>query len=254
MSMVEFIMENQDLPHREICIAFTPDEEIGRSTENFDIKRFGADFAYTIDGEKLGEISYENFNAVAANIRINGKSVHPGFAKNKMINASYIACEFNNLLPKEETPRNTEGREGFYHLVSINSSVNKAEVKYNLRDFEKENMKKRIQKMEDIAKILNEKYGENTVILEFREQYENMKPYMKENMNIIEKVIEAGKRIGVESFINPIRGGFDGEDLSKKGLPCPNLGAGGRNFHGVYEYVCIEDMVKITEILIELVK
>jgi tripeptide aminopeptidase len=254
MSMVEVIMQNPEISHGEICIAFTSDEEISRGTQNFDIERFGAEVAYTVDGEKLGEISYENFNAVRAEVMVKGKSVHTGYAKNKMLNASDIACEFHEQVPIQEKAQTTEGYEGFYHLVSLKANVEKAELIYNLRDFEKANMKERMKKLEDIVEELNQKYGKNTVTIEFNEQYENMKEYLKKDKELIINAQKAGERVGVESFIQPVRGGTDGARLTVKGLPCPNLGAGGRNFHGVYEFVCIEDMEKIAKILVELVK
>lgn len=254
MSMVEFIMRNPEISHGEICFAFTPDEEISRGTKDFDINRFGADVAYTVDGEKIGEISYENFNAVKAKIEIKGRSVHTGYAKDKMINASCVAYEFNAQIPEKETPRETEEYEGFYHLASIKSNVEKAELIYNLRDFEKDGIITRMEKFKNIAGNINEKYDEDIVTVELIEQYENMKEYLKGNMELITNAQNAGKRVGVQSFIKPIRGGTDGARLTVRGLPCPNLGAGGRNFHGIYEFICIEDMKKITEILIELVK
>lgn len=254
MSMIEFIMQNPEVLHGEICIAFTSDEEISRGTKNFDIERFGADVAYTVDGEKLGEISYENFNAVRAEVTIKGKSVHTGYAKNKMMNASDIACEFHSQIPIKEKAQTTEGYEGFYHLVSLKANVEKAELIYNLRDFEKDSMDDRKKKLKEISENINGRYGKNTVNIVFKEQYENMKEYLKDNMELITNAQKAGERVGVKSFIQPVRGGTDGARLTVRGLPCPNLGAGGRNFHGVYEFVCIEDMKKIAEILIELVK
>lgn len=253
MSMAEYIMNNKDILHGDICIAFTSDEEIARGTDGFDIKRFGADVAYTVDGGKIGEISYENFNAIKAKVTIKGKSIHTGNAKDKMINASSIACQFHNMVPKE-LPENTEMYEGFYHLDSIKGKVEESELLYNLRDFDLNKMDERVKTLKEIAKALNEAYGENIVTVEFIDQYKNMKEYLKNNMDLIDKAIEAGNKVGIESFSLPIRGGTDGARLSFLGLPCPNLGTAGRNFHGVFEYTCIEDMEKIAELLIELAK
>ena len=254
MTMVEYVVNHPEIKHGEICIGFTSDEEISRGTEGFDIKRFGADVAYTVDGGKIGEIAYENFNAKKAVVTIKGKSIHTGDAKDKMINASIVACEFNSKIPSEEIPSTTEGYEGFYHLDSITGEVEFAELKYNLRDFEEEGMQKRVDKINQIAENLNNKYGKEIVNVEFFNQYENMKTYLKNNMNLINDVISASDKIGISSFSIPIRGGTDGARLSKWGLPCPNLGTGGRNFHGIYEYVCVDDMKKISELLIELIK
>lgn len=252
MSMAEYIMNN-DILHGDICIAFTSDEEIARGTDGFDIKRFGADVAYTVDGGKIGEISYENFNAIKAKVIIKGKSIHTGNAKDKMINASSIACKFHNMVPKE-LPENTEMYEGFYHLDSIKGKVEESELLYNLRDFDLNKMGDRVNTLKEIAKELNKIYGENVVTVEFIDQYSNMKEFLKNDMDLIDKAIEAGNKVGIESFSLPIRGGTDGARLSSLGLPCPNLGTAGRNFHGVYEYTCIEDMEKITDLLVELVK
>lgn len=253
MSMVECVMNNKDILHGDICIAFTSDEEIARGTDGFDIKRFGADVAYTVDGGKIGEISYENFNAIKAKVIIKGKSIHTGNAKDKMINASSIACQFHNMVPKE-LPENTEMYEGFYHLDSIKGKVEESELLYNLRDFDLNKMDERVNTLKEIAKTLNEAYGENVVTVEFIDQYKNMKEYLKNDMDLIDKAIKAGNKVGIESFSLPIRGGTDGARLSFLGLPCPNLGTAGRNFHGVFEYTCIEDMEKISELLIELAK
>lgn len=253
MSMTEYIMNNKDILHGDICISFTSDEEIARGTDGFDIKRFGADVAYTVDGGKIGEISYENFNAIKAKVTIKGKSIHTGNAKDKMVNASSIACQFHNMVPKE-LPENTEMYEGFYHLDYIKGKVEESELLYNLRDFDLNKMDERVNTLKEITKTLNEAYGENVVTVEFIDQYKNMKEYLKNNMDLIDKAIEAGNKVGIESFSLPIRGGTDGARLSFLGLPCPNLGTAGRNFHGVFEYTCIEDMEKITELLIELAK
>lgn len=254
MTMAEYVVTHQEIVHGEICIAFTSDEEIGRGTDHFDIKRFGADVAYTIDGEKIGEISDENFNAVSAKIMIRGKSIHPGYAKDRMINASDIACEFNEKIPKEEIPQNTEKDEGFYYLVNMTSNVEKAEMTYNLRDFDKNNLEKRMKYLEIIANEINRKYGKDMVEINFINQYENMKESLKNNKILTEYPKKAGEKIGIQSFSKAIRGGTDGASLTTMGLPCPNLGAGGRNFHSIYEYICIEDMSKISQLLIEIVK
>lgn len=254
MTMAEYFVNHEEIKHGDICIAFTPDEEIGKGIDNFNIERFGADFAYTVDGEKLGEICFENFNAYEVKIHIKGNNAHTGYAKNVIINPSYIACKINSLLPPNEVPRETEGDEGFYHLISINSSSDYAEMRYNLRDFDKDGMQKRIEKLKQIVNSINEEYEKNVVEIEFIKQYENMKEIIEDKMFLIENVEEAAKNIGINTFISKIRGGTDGATLSYKGLPCPNLGTGARNFHGIYEFVCLEDMEAVSNILIEIVK
>ena len=245
---------NENIPHGKICIGFTPDEEIGRGAHKFDVKNFGADFAYTIDGGIEGEISYENFNASAAKIEIHGVSVHPGSAKNTMINATYVGMEFDSMLPKGERPEHTEGYEGFYYLDSFNGNTDHATLTYILRDHDACNLESKKATMELIAKLLNEKYGEGRVKLTITDQYKNMVEHVKPCMHLIDNAIDAMKSLNVTPVIEPIRGGTDGATLSYMGLPCPNLGTGGYAFHGEYEHITVEGMDIATNIIIEILK
>lgn len=243
----------ENIPHGKICIGFTPDEEVGSGADNFDVAAFGADFAYTVDGGIEGEIEYENFNAAGAKVVVNGFNIHPGDSKNKMINALLVAMEFNSMLPAE-TPANTEGYEGFFHLTDMGGSVEKCEMSYILRDHSSEIMTARKASMEHAAKILNEKYGAGTVELNMRDQYRNMKEKIEPCMHLIENAIAAAKELGIEPRVQPIRGGTDGARLSFMGLPCPNLGTGDFACHGPYEHVTVEGMEKCTEMVIKLVE
>lgn len=243
----------ENVPHGKICIGFTPDEEVGSGADNFDVAAFGADFAYTVDGGVEGEIEYENFNAAGAKVVVNGFNIHPGDSKNKMINALLVAMEFNSMLPAE-TPANTERYEGFFHLTDMAGSVEKCEMSYIIRDHSSEIMMARKATMEHAAKILNEKYGADTVELALRDQYRNMKEKIEPCMHLIENAIEAAKELGLEPRVQPIRGGTDGARLSFMGLPCPNLGTGDFACHGPYEHVTVEGMEKCTEMVIKLVE
>ena len=245
---------NENIPHGKICIGFTPDEEIGRGAHKFDVKNFGADFAYTIDGGIEGEISYENFNASAAKIEVHGVSVHPGSAKNTMINATYVGMEFDSMLPKGERPEHTEGYEGFYYLDSFNGNTDHATLTYILRDHDACKLESKKATMELIAKLLNEKYGEGRVKLTITDQYKNMVEHVKPCMHLIDNAIDAMKSLNVTPVIEPIRGGTDGATLSYMGLPCPNLGTGGYAFHGEYEHITVEGMDIATNIIIEILK
>ena len=252
ITAVERIL-SENIPHGKICIGFTPDEEVGSGADNFDVAAFGADFAYTVDGGIEGEIEYENFNAAGAKVVVNGFNIHPGDSKNKMINALLVAMEFNSMLPAE-TPANTEGYEGFFHLTDMGGSVEKCEMSYILRDHSSEIMTARKASMEHAAKILNEKYGAGTVELGMRDQYRNMKEKIEPCMHLIENAIAAAKELGIEPRVQPIRGGTDGARLSFMGLPCPNLGTGDFACHGPYEHVTVEGMEKCTEMVIKLVE
>lgn len=252
MTAVELLMQNPDIPHGRVCIAFTPDEEIGRSADRFNITEFGADFAYTLDGASFGEISYENFNAYSAEVKIKGKSYHPGDAKNKMINASELAHAFHSMLPASERPEYTEEREGFYHLTEIGGTVEEAHLSYILRDHNVNLLQKRIDTMQKVAELLNLRYGEGTVTLSFTESYRNMEEKIRPHMHLVERAEEAVRRAGGEPRITPIRGGTDGARLSFMGLPCPNLGTGSHNHHGRYEYACVEDMDAVVDMIINL--
>lgn len=248
------IIINENIPHGKICVGFTPDEEVGLGAHLFDVKNFGADFAYTIDGGIEGEISYENFNAAAAKVEISGVSVHPGSAKNTMINALNVAIEFNSMLPAAERPENTEGYEGFYYLEKLNGNTDNATMDYILRDHSSEKFEVKKSMMQLAEKLINEKYGEGTVKVTIREQYKNMLELIKPCMHLIENATEAMKALNVTPVIEPIRGGTDGATLSYMGLPCPNLGTGGFAYHGEFEHITVEGMDICTQIIIEILK
>lgn len=251
MAMLENII-NSDIKHGDIYIAFTPDEEIGEGTKYFDFSKFKADFAYTIDGSNLGEICYENFNAASIEIDIKGISTHLGSAKNVLVNSQLIANEIINLIP-QEYPQTTEGYEGYYHLDSIEGNVTNTKIKFLVRDFQKAGFEKRKQEFKKIVDNLNKKYN-HCITIKISDTYYNMKELISEHMHLIENAKRAMKNVKVEPTIRAIRGGTDGSRLSEIGLPCPNLGTGGHNFHGIYEYICLEDMEKTVEILVEIVK
>lgn len=242
-----------NLPHGRICIGFTPDEEIGRGADCFDVRRFGADFAYTVDGGPEGEIEYENFNAASAEFSVTGFNIHPGSAKNKMINAALVACEINAMLPAGETPRDTEGYEGFFHLCSMSGDCSKAALDYIVRDHSAGNFDARLATLRHIEKLINEKYGAGTVSLNIREQYRNMKEKIEQCMYVVDIARDATADEGVEPIIVPIRGGTDGARLSFMGLPCPNLGTGGYACHGPFEHITAEGMDKAVDILVSIV-
>lgn len=243
-----------NIPHGKICVGFTPDEEVGLGAHLFDVKNFGADFAYTIDGGIEGEISYENFNAAAAEIEIHGVSVHPGSAKNTMINATNVGIEFNSMLPTCEKPEYTEGYEGFYYLDSFNGTTDKAILKYILRDHDSAKFENKKSTMLLIEKLLNEKYGEGTVKVTLKDQYKNMLENIKPCIHLIDNAKDAMKALNVTPVIEPIRGGTDGATLSYMGLPCPNLGTGGFAYHGEFEHITVEGMDICTNIIIEILK
>lgn len=253
MTMVERIL-TEKIPHGKICIAFTPDEEIGAGADYFDVERFGAEIAYTLDGGMEGEIEYENFNAAGAKVTVHGNNVHPGTAKDIMVNAQLVAMEFNSLLPANETPAATEGYEGFFHLTNMEGNVESTKLHYIVRDHSKEKFEARKALMSKNVELLNQKYGAGTVELELKDQYYNMKEMVEPHMHLIDYAKEAAMEVGVTPNVVPIRGGTDGARLSFMGLPCPNLGTGGFAFHGPYEHVtaegmeiCVEMMLKIVE-------
>jgi tripeptide aminopeptidase len=254
ITMLKYFNEHPEVKHCNIKVAFTPDEEIGAGVDYFNVERFGCDYAYTVDGGILGEISYENFNAARAKIDIKGKSVHPGSAKNVMLNAALIATEISSMLPSDETPSHTEGYDGFYHLTEINGNVENAHLNYIIRDFDKSSFEKRKELITDIVKEINKKYGDNTATLELYDEYYNMAEIINEHKDIVDLAVNAIKETGIEPVIEPIRGGTDGARLSFMGLPCPNLFTGGHNFHGPYEYICVESMEKAVETLINIAK
>ena len=241
-------------PHGTVKVCITPDEEIGRGADLFDVEGFGADWAYTVDGGALGEVEYENFNAAGAKITVHGVSIHPGSAKGKMINAASIACEFQSLLPVREVPEKTDGYQGFFHLTGISGETENAVLTYIIRDHDREKFEAKKKLMKQIAARLNRKYGKGTVSLEMKDSYYNMKEVLRDKMFIVDNAMEAMRRLGVEPRAVPIRGGTDGARLSFMGLPCPNLCTGGANFHSRFEYVCVEDMAKCTEIIKELIR
>lgn len=248
MGALEYIIENS-VPHGDIKIAFTPDEEIGRGADHFNIPFFGADYAYTVDGGPLGELEYENFNAASAEVEINGLSIHPGSAKGKMINAPHVACEFDALLPADELPELTELYEGFHHLTDISGETEKATLSYIIRDHDEEKFAQKKRDFEAAAELLNRKYGEGTVKLVICDSYYNMKKIIEPRMYIIDRAKEAMEALGVSPIIVPIRGGTDGARLSYDGLPCPNLCTGGNNFHSRFEFISANDMERITALL-----
>ena len=243
---------SQNLPHGDVRIAFTPDEEIGRGADRFDVKGFGADFAYTVDGDELGGIEYENFNAASAQLTFHGRSVHPGSAKNKMINAALLAMEFDSLLPPQERPEHTEGYEGFYHLCGVKGETELAESVYILRDHDRARFEARKATVARIATYMNEKYGAGTVECNVQDSYYNMREVIEPRMDIIRRAEAAYRAVGVTPFEKPIRGGTDGSKLSFMGLPCPNLATGGMNYHGRFECIAVQDMDKMAEMLVAL--
>ena len=253
LTMVERLT-TENIPHGPICVAFTPDEEIGTGASHFDVERFGAEYAYTLDGDSEGEIQYENFNACKADFEITGFNVHPGSSKDTMINASLVAMEINNALPSMETPRGTEDYEGFYHLMSMTGEVAHAELHYIVRDHDANLFEARKNTLRLIEKNLNEKWGEGTVKLTITEQYKNMAEVIATCMHLIDNAKAACTAAGVEPLVIPIRGGTDGCQLSFKGLPCPNLGTSGHAYHGPYEHITVEGMDSAVNIIVELVK
>ncbi|MBU3101395.1 MULTISPECIES: peptidase T [Clostridium] len=254
MAATEFLMQNPNIKHGKIRIGFTPDEEVGRGADIFDVKKFGADFAYTMDGGLIGELEYENFNAAGVKISIHGRNVHPGSAKGKMIHSSLIANEFINLMPQNETPATTEGYEGFYHLISINGEVEETKLQYIIRDFDSENFENRKIFIKNIADKLNDKYGSAAVELEIKDQYFNMKEKIEPVKHIVDTAFLALKEVGVNPIMQPIRGGTDGARLSFMGLPTPNIFAGGHNFHGKYEFIPTFAMEKAVDVILKIVE
>ena len=253
MNAVEYLVEHPEVKHPEVKIGFTPDEEIGRGVVKFDVARFGADYAYTMDGGAIGELEFENFNAAAATVKIQGRNIHPGYAKGKMKNAMLIGMEFNSLLPVEQRPEYTEGYEGFYHLIGFKGSVEQAELSYILRDHDLGLYEKRKETMLRCAEFINAKWGEGTASVELRHQYYNMRKEVEPHYHIIEKAVKAMEMNGIKPKIQPIRGGTDGANLSFMGLPCPNIFAGGQNFHGKMEWVPVESMQKASAVILNIV-
>ena len=254
MTLASYLLTHPEIEHGKIRIAFTPDEEIGAGVDHFDVERFGADFAYTVDGGRLGELEYENFNAAGAKLTVNGLSVHPGDSKNKMKNALLLAFEFQGLLPVQENPMYTEGYEGFFHLESLEGDVEKAVAHYIIRDFDKTGFEAKKKTFLAAADFINQKYGKGTIEVTLKDSYYNMREKIEPHMHLVENAQRAMEELSVTPIIVPIRGGTDGARLSFMGLPCPNLCTGGHNFHGKYEYICIQSMETIVEILCKLVR
>lgn len=254
MNAVQHMVEHPEFKHGDIKIGFTPDEEIGRGVVKFDVKRFGADYAYTMDGGEIGELEFENFNAASAKIHIQGRNVHPGYAKDKMKNAILIGMEFNDLLPIGQRPELTEGYDGFFHIISFKGSVEEADFGYIIRDHDRKKFEEKKELIAQCAHFINVKYGEGTATLEVKDQYYNMREQVEPYYFIVEKAVKAMEMAGVKPKIQPIRGGTDGANLSFKGLPCPNIFAGGMNFHGKMEFAPLENIEKASEVVLNIVK
>ena len=252
MYAAQYLMEHPEVKHGEIKIGFTPDEEIGRGVAKFDVKRFGAQYAYTIDGGEIGELEYENFNAAVAKVYIQGANIHPGYAKGKMINSMQIAMEFNAMLPVEQRPEFTCGYEGFYHLTDIKGTVEETSMQYIIRDHDRAKFEEKKELLKAVAEYLNKKHN-NAVKIEMKDQYYNMRQEVEPHYFIVEKAIKAIEMAGIKPKVQPIRGGTDGANLSFMGLPCPNIFAGGHNFHGKYEYVPLESMEKASEVILNII-
>jgi tripeptide aminopeptidase len=254
LTAIQYLIDHPEIKHGKIRIAFNPDEEIGMGASKFDVINFGCDWAYTMDGGEIGELEYENFNAAAAKIKVKGLNVHPGYAKNKMLNAGLIATQFAGMLPPQERPEHTEGYEGFFHLTGITGTVEEATLSYIIRDHDKNRFDQRLKRLEDITAYMNKIYPEGVVQLEIRHQYRNMREIVEPRKHIIELAENAIREVGVTPLVRPIRGGTDGAQLSFKGLPCPNIFAGGLNFHGRYEWISIQSMEKAVQVIVEIIK
>jgi tripeptide aminopeptidase len=254
MTALEYLVSHPETPHGTIKIGFTPDEEIGRGVDRFGVEKFGAEFAYTLDGSEVGELQFENFNAALAQVKVQGRNVHPGDAKHKMINALIIGMEFNDMLPVFDRPEFTEGYEGFYHIMKFEGTVEEASLLYILRDHDRRKFEEKKDMVREVAGFLNKKYGEGTVKLEVRDQYYNMREKVEPVYHTVEIAERAMKELGIVPIIRPIRGGTDGSKLSYMGLPCPNIFAGGHNFHGKYEYISLESMEKATQVILKMIE
>ena len=252
VSAMEYLVQHPEIKHGKIRIGFTPDEEIGRGAHKFDVEKFGAEWAYTMDGSQVGELEYENFNAAGALVSIKGKIVHPGYAKGKMVNSMYIATDYINSLPRLETPEHTQDRQGFFHLYSVTGEVDSTQLQYIIRDHDKEHFEARKEMMLKLADELNSQLGEPCVSVEIKDQYFNMREKIEPVMHIVDIAQQAMEQAGIKPLIKPIRGGTDGSQLSFKGLPCPNIFAGGHNFHGRFEYVPVESIQKAIEVIINI--
>ena len=249
----EYLIQHPEIQHGKIRVGFTPDEEIGQGADHFDVEKFGCDFAYTMDGGAVGELEYENFNAAGCKVKVHGVNVHPGYGYHKMINSMRIANHFATMLPRWETPEHTQGYEGFYHLIVMNGSVEETTLQYIIRDHDRARFESRKREIEHLARKINQEYGEGTVEVEIRDQYYNMREKVEPVMHIVTLVEEAMKEVGVTPKVQPIRGGTDGARLSFEGLPCPNIFAGGVNFHSRFEYLPIPSMEKAMEVILQIV-
>jgi tripeptide aminopeptidase len=254
MTAMAHLIQHPEIKHGKVRVAFTPDEEIGRGPHKFDVAAFNAKYAYTVDGGPLGELEYESFNAAAAKITIKGTNIHPGSAKDKMVNSMKIAMELHSQLPALEAPEHTEGYEGFYHLISFNGDVEQTKMYYIIRDHDKEIFEARKSRMQNIVDLLNERYGKDTILLELKDQYYNMGEKIKPVMEIVDIAQEAMENLDIKPLIKPIRGGTDGSQLSYMGLPTPNIFTGGENFHGKYEFISVDNMIKAANTVIEITK
>ncbi|MFD0050710.1 peptidase T [Actinomycetes bacterium NPDC127524] len=254
MTAMAYLIQHPEIKHGKIRVAFTPDEEIGRGPHKFDVAAFNADYAYTMDGGPVGELEYESFNAAGAKITVKGNNIHPGSAKGKMVNSAKIAMELQSMLPAEQSPENTEGYEGFYHLLAITGDVEQTKLSYIIRDFDKQEFENKKANLERITSELKEKYGQESITLELTDQYYNMKEKIEPVKEIVDIAYEAMKNLDIEPKISPIRGGTDGSQLSYMGLPTPNIFAGGENFHGKYEFVAVESMMKAASVIVEIAR
>jgi tripeptide aminopeptidase len=254
VTAMDYLIKNPDIKHGKIRICFTPDEEIGAGADHFDVAKFGALFAYTMDGGEIGELEFENFNAAMAKVVFKGQNVHPGYAKHKMRNSMRIANQFMSMLPRHETPEHTEGYEGFYHLMSFHGDVEKTELQYIIRDFKRDRFEDRKKEMEHLVRKINAEFGADTASLDMKDQYYNMREKIEPVMNVVETAEEAMRQVGVNPLVKPIRGGTDGARLSFMGLPTPNIFAGGHNFHGRFEFVPVPSMQKAVEVIVKIVQ
>lgn len=251
---MDYLVKHPEIKHGKVRVAFTPDEEIGQGPHHFDVEKFGADWAYTMDGGEIGELEYENFNAASAKITFKGRNVHPGYAKHKMLNSMRVAHQFATMLPRHETPEHTENYEGFYHLVGMQGDVESSTLTYIIRDHDRTRFESRKAEFQHLVNKINAEFGAGTASVELKDQYYNMREKIEPVMHIIDLAFAAMEAAGVKPQVKPIRGGTDGAQLSFKGLPCPNIFAGGHNFHGRYEFVPIQSMEKATEVILNIVK
>jgi tripeptide aminopeptidase len=252
VTAMEYLLAHPEIKHGKIRIGFTPDEEIGQGADHFDVPKFGAEWAYTIDGGEIGELEFENFNAAAAKINFQGLNVHPGYAKHKMLNSMRVAYQFASMLPRHETPEHTEKYEGFYHLVGMEGTVEKSSLSYIIRDHDRDRFERRKKEMQHLVNKINAEFGEGTATLELRDQYYNMREKVEPVMHVVDLAFEAMEAVGVKPNVKPIRGGTDGARLSYEGLPCPNIFAGGHNFHGRFEYVPVQSMEKAMMVIVKI--